>query len=154
MLENAFEKYRKNLKPSNEDKSKTWTKIENKLYKEKLSGNISSFRFKWKIGLIIFFLIVILPFGYTSYSLIKNYDIQLSKNIEYEQAEEGDMEDSIIEKSYEAKEHDDDIEKQEEQKSKDLKSYILIIGVVLIGLGIVGIIISLRKKKIKKFRKL
>jgi hypothetical protein len=103
---------------------------------------------------MIFFLIVIIPFGYTSYSLIKNYDIQLSKNIEFEQAEEGDMETSLIEKSYEAKEHDDDIEKQEEQKSKDLKSHILIIGVGLIGLGIVGIIISIRKKKIKKFRKL
>jgi len=154
MLEKAFEKYKDNLKPSKEDKSMTWAKIENTLYKEKPFGNVSFFRFNWKIALIIFFLIVIIPFGYTSYSLIKNYDIQLSKNMEFEQAEEGDMEASVIEKSYEAKEHNDDIEKQEEQKSKNSKSYILIIGVVLIGLGIVGIIISLRKKKNEKFRKL
>jgi len=144
MLENAFKKYKDNLKPSKEDKSMTWAKIENKLSKEKPSGNVSSFRFNWKIALIIFFLIVIIPFGYISYSLIKNYDIQPSK-IEYEQTEEGNIETCIIEKSY-TEDYDGDIEQLEKKTSKDLRFYIFIISGALIGLGGIGVLISFRKK--------
>lgn len=148
MLENAFKKYRENLKPSNEDKYKTWGKIEGKLYKEKLSGNISLFRINWRIALIILFIIIILPIGYTSYSIIYKYATDQSKEVVNEQLEEPTIEADVMEKSYDTEDYDGDIEQLEKKTSKDLIFYMFIIGGALIGLGIIGVIISLRKKKI------
>ena len=155
MLENLFDKYKKNLTPTKEEKEKTWNKIEGGLGKKK--NSFYKFVFKWRFALsivLVLFVFSITFFRMNSYYSIKDEVVTQDAEIVEEDAmfskeapsdiEAGGSELEAIEPSEE--------EKSEEgimtQENVEVDLWVrIVVGGLMIGFGIFSIIFYIKKYK-------